>query len=246
MYKCPPQAVLSWACALLQSASSLEPPLRHRPSRVRSDDAAPPMRFRSPSACPRSRQQHRGWVCLTQPLAPSGFRNLSTRFDPPRACRPCFMPDPLMGLHPPELFSHHVAVRRFRRRSPLGVGPRSSPSQRLAPARTREDRNLLEPDDCRRSARAETLPNRAAAAHPAGAEAPSSRPAVRPSSAEAPFEPDSGATLRAPKRPSSRAVTRPSGAEAPLRRAAPASFQSPKAPFESNARSILRSRSSVG
>jgi hypothetical protein len=37
------------------------------------------------------------------------------------------------------------------------------------------------------------------------------------------FEPDSGSTLRAPKRPSSRTVTRPTGTEAPPRRAAPAS-----------------------
>jgi hypothetical protein len=70
----------------------------------------------------------------------------SRRFSyPPRACRPCFMPDPLMGLHPSEPFSHRVAVRRLRRRSPHGVGPCSSPSQRPAPARTREGRNLLAP-----------------------------------------------------------------------------------------------------
>jgi hypothetical protein len=42
----------------------------------------------------------------------------SWRFDPPRACRPCFMPDPLLGLRPPELSSSRVAVRRLRRLSP--------------------------------------------------------------------------------------------------------------------------------
>jgi hypothetical protein len=36
-------------------------------------------------------------------LRPQVFTT-SRRFHPPRACRPCFMPDPLLGLHPPELF----------------------------------------------------------------------------------------------------------------------------------------------
>jgi hypothetical protein len=54
-------------------------------------------------------------------LRPQVF-STSRRFDPPRACRPCFMPDPLMGLHPSELCSYRVAVRRLRRRSPLDVG----------------------------------------------------------------------------------------------------------------------------
>jgi hypothetical protein len=46
----------------------------------------------------------------------------SWRLDPPRACRPCFVPDPLMGLHPPELSSSRAAVRRLRRLSPHVVG----------------------------------------------------------------------------------------------------------------------------
>jgi hypothetical protein len=54
-------------------------------------------------------------------LRPQVF-STSRRFDPPRACRPCFMPNPLMGLRPSELFSSHAAVRRLRRRCPLGVG----------------------------------------------------------------------------------------------------------------------------
>jgi hypothetical protein len=54
----------------------------------------------------------------------------SWRFGPPRACRPCFMPDPLMGLRPPEPCSLFAAVRRFRRRSPRDIGQRPSPSHR--------------------------------------------------------------------------------------------------------------------
>jgi hypothetical protein len=192
MSKCSPQAVLSWACALLQSASSLEPPLRHRPLPGSVRRCGSSHEVCSPSACPRSRQQHRGWVCLTRPLAPTGFRNLSTRFDPPRACRPCFMPDPLMGLHPSELCSHHVAVRRLRRRSPLGVGPCSSPSRHPAPVRTREGRSLLEPGQPRpfRQSRSPARPN----------QLPPIPSEPKPRRADRSSDP------RAPKRPSSQTV----------------------------------------
>ena len=73
-------AILSWACALLQSASSLEPPRRHHTL------SGPVRRYGSshevcsPSAFPRSQQQHDGRVCLTRPLASSGFLDLSTLF----------------------------------------------------------------------------------------------------------------------------------------------------------------------
>jgi hypothetical protein len=50
----------------------------------------------------------------------------SWRFHPPRACRPCFMPDPLMGLRPSELCSSHAAVHRLRRPSPHDVRQQSS------------------------------------------------------------------------------------------------------------------------
>jgi hypothetical protein len=53
-------------------------------------------------------------------LRPQVF-STSRRFDPPRACWPCFMPDPLMGFCPSELCSPRRAVRRLRRRSPLAV-----------------------------------------------------------------------------------------------------------------------------
>jgi hypothetical protein len=59
----------------------------------------------------------------------------SQRLHPPRACRPCFMPDPLMGLRPSELFSCRVAVRRLRRRSPLDVGSTRTPSRPSQPGR---------------------------------------------------------------------------------------------------------------
>jgi hypothetical protein len=55
-------------------------------------------------------------------LRPQVF-STSRRLHPPRACRPCFMPDPLMGLCPSEPSSSRAAVRRLRRRSPLAVGP---------------------------------------------------------------------------------------------------------------------------
>jgi hypothetical protein len=53
-------------------------------------------------------------------LRPQVF-STSRRFDPPRACRPCFMPNPLMGLRPTELCSPRAAVRRLRRRCPPAV-----------------------------------------------------------------------------------------------------------------------------
>jgi hypothetical protein len=56
-------------------------------------------------------------------LRPQVFSTSRRVSYPPRACRPCFMPDPLMGLRPSELCSRRVAVRRLRRRSPPGVGP---------------------------------------------------------------------------------------------------------------------------
>jgi hypothetical protein len=90
-----------------------------------------------------------GRACLTRPLAPSGFLNLSTPFEYPlRACRPCFMPDPLMGFVPSELSSCRVAVRRLRRRSPLDVGPSSkttSPLPVLRPPKRPNHRTKVTP-----------------------------------------------------------------------------------------------------
>jgi hypothetical protein len=112
-------------------------------SRTRSDIAAPPMRFSSLQRFPaRSSILRKAGLTSPDRLTSSGFLNLSTFFDPLRACRPYFMPDPLLGLNPSEPFSYRVAVRRLRRRSPLDVGPRSPPS-----------RTLVLPDTARRRCR---------------------------------------------------------------------------------------------
>jgi hypothetical protein len=83
--------------------------------------AAPPMRF-----APLQRFLARGSGMMTGFASPGRLRlqvfSTSWRLDPPRACRPCFMPDPLLGLHPPELSSSRAAVRRLQRLSPHVVG----------------------------------------------------------------------------------------------------------------------------
>jgi hypothetical protein len=114
---------LSWACALLQSAPSSKPPLAITRSRVLVR-VAPSMRFAPLQRFPA--QGSGNMVRLASPhhLRPQVF-STSRRFDPPRACRPCFMPNPLMGLHPSELFSSRAAVRRLRRLGPPVVGTSS-------------------------------------------------------------------------------------------------------------------------
>jgi hypothetical protein len=120
-----------------------------------------------------------------------------------------------MGLRPSELCSHRLAVRRLRRRSPHGVGPRSFPSRRPAPAHAREGTS---PPRTRTAAAfpPEPKPRRAetAAVHLVGAETPPSRTVARPSGAEAPsrrtvaqlsgtkgpFEPNGHPSPPAPKR----------------------------------------------
>jgi hypothetical protein len=114
--------ILSWACALLQSASKLQRPLLPR-SRARRNahdhelTAAPPMRF-----APLQRLPTQGSGMMTGFASPGRLRlqvfSTSWRLDPPRACRPCFMPDPLLGLHPPEPCSSRAAVRCLQRLSP--------------------------------------------------------------------------------------------------------------------------------
>jgi hypothetical protein len=129
--------ILSWACALLQSASKLQrpPPPRRRSrrnARATSMTAAPPMRF-----APLQRLPARDSGLMTGFASPDRLHlrvfSTSWRLDPPRACRPCFMPDPLLGLRPPELCSSRAAVRRLRRLSPhvVWMNP-SSPPHRCA------------------------------------------------------------------------------------------------------------------
>jgi hypothetical protein len=72
--------ILSWAYAPLQRPRAPSGRLDHRLPRGQTvqSNRLPSLRFSAPTAFPRSRQQHDGLVCLTRPLAPSGFLNLST------------------------------------------------------------------------------------------------------------------------------------------------------------------------
>jgi hypothetical protein len=82
--------------------------------------AAPPLRFRPLQRFPAQGSGMNGWDCISQPPAPSGYRNLLAPSSAPS----------LPGLvscrirswdHPPELSSSRAAVRCLQRRSPLGV-----------------------------------------------------------------------------------------------------------------------------
>lgn len=77
----------------------------------------------SPSAFPHHRAAalSRVRASTPSPFAPSGFLDLMTLFSAPVICWPCFMPDPLLGFHPPKPFSSGAAVRRLRRPCPLVV-----------------------------------------------------------------------------------------------------------------------------
>lgn len=114
--------LLSWARAPLQSSPSSQRP--SCPSCLSTQRQQPSASHKvcSPSAYPRTQQRHleQGLPHLVH-LRPQVF-STSRRFDPPCACWPCFMPDPLMGLHPSELCSSRAAVHRLRRLSPLDVG----------------------------------------------------------------------------------------------------------------------------
>jgi hypothetical protein len=96
-------SILSWARALLQSSPSSQRPLRRPRLSTGSPLRGSSHEVCSPSASPRTLQQH-DEPGLPHPthLRPQVF-STSRRLHPPRACRPCFMPDPLVGLHPPEL-----------------------------------------------------------------------------------------------------------------------------------------------
>jgi hypothetical protein len=75
--------ILSWACALLQSASKLQRPPRYRTHPRRSAGAttiaaAPPMRFAPLQRLPARGSGLFSRACLTRPPAPPGFLNLLT------------------------------------------------------------------------------------------------------------------------------------------------------------------------
>jgi hypothetical protein len=103
----------------------------------------PPLRFSPLQRLPARGSSMMAGFASPDRLRPQVF-STSRRVHPPRACRPCFMPDPLMGLCPSELCSFRVAVRRLRRRSPLAVGwtrSRRPPSFPVAPKRCGSTRN---------------------------------------------------------------------------------------------------------
>ena len=81
----------------------------------------PPLRFSPLQRFPAHDSSMMAGFASPNRLRPQVF-STSRRLHPPRACRPCFMPDPLMGFCPPKLCSSRAAVRRLRRRSPLAVG----------------------------------------------------------------------------------------------------------------------------
>jgi len=93
---------LSWAWAPLQSPPDLKPPPDALGDRAHlppaGDSATSSLEVSSPSAYPRPGQRHR----VVGFASPDRLRlqvfSTSWRLDPPRACRPCFMPDPLMGF----------------------------------------------------------------------------------------------------------------------------------------------------
>jgi hypothetical protein len=95
--------------------------MTQRPSKKpgrESDGRLPPMRFVPLQRIPA--QGSRIIVCPCLRRTPSAFRfsQPPDAFTHPRACWPYFMPDPLLGFHPPELCSSRAAVRRLRRLLP--------------------------------------------------------------------------------------------------------------------------------
>jgi hypothetical protein len=156
------------------------------------------------------------------------------------------MPDPLVGLHPSELFSHRVAVRRLRRRSPRGVGPRSGIHLNvpLPPASVKA--SLPGPEQLPSfPTRPKPRQSGTAATQPAGAST---------------AEPNGRPTLREPRRtPSCRTVTPLSEAETSSSRtvtrrsATPRGYllssrarpPEPEGPFGASVRPPLRNRSPI-
>jgi hypothetical protein len=118
---------LSWASAPLQRlpkhrAAALNPRFSESSttgmSRTQTSSAS--LEVSNPSASSRAEQR----LELAGFASPNRQRlqvlTTSWRLHPLRACRPCFMPDPLLGS-PSRAFSSRVAVRRFQRLSPRGV-----------------------------------------------------------------------------------------------------------------------------
>jgi len=79
------------------------------------------LRFRPLQRFPRPEQRHELVGLASPDRLHLQVLATSWRLHPPRACRPCFMPDPLLGFCPPELSSSCAAVRCLQRLSPHGV-----------------------------------------------------------------------------------------------------------------------------
>jgi hypothetical protein len=112
-------SVLSWASALLQSPPSVQRPPRPRDlsATSRDDSSSHEVSF------PYSVSPHVAAALVTGFASPGRLRphvfSTSRRLHQPRACRPCFRPDPLLGLYPSELSSSRAAVRRHPAPAPL-------------------------------------------------------------------------------------------------------------------------------
>jgi hypothetical protein len=129
-----------------------------------------------------------------------------------------------MGLHPSELCSRRVAVRRLRRRSPHGVGPTRFHLDVPLPLMPAKAETSSDPNNRRPfKPRPKPWPAETAAAHLAGTEAPTSRTVARPSGAEA---------------PSCRTVAQLSGTEVPSSRTVDRSVCAETQPSRASTRSV--------
>jgi len=100
-------------------------PIEHQP-------AAPPLRFR-----PLQRFPARSSGMMAGTTSPNRLRlqvlTTSWRFHPPRACRPCFMPDPLLGspfrafFLPRSRTLFPTSLPSWRSYRLQGLAPRESP-----------------------------------------------------------------------------------------------------------------------
>jgi hypothetical protein len=138
--------ILSWTYALLQSPPGFEPPLVP-PSLPQAEAPVSPTTSSREVSRPFSVSPHDAAAFgLARLASPDHLRlqvfSTSWRLHPPRAWWPCFMPHPLLGLHPSELCSSRAAVRRLRRPCPLVVQANPNHASR-APQTAETDHHTL-------------------------------------------------------------------------------------------------------
>jgi hypothetical protein len=131
---------LSWASAPLQRlpryrAAAMSPWFSRCPTPVydRTPTSSASLEVSTPSAFSRAGQRHE----LVGPASPDRLRlqvlATSWRLHPPRACRPCFMPDPLLGSPSRALFLSRsrtlfpAPFPSWRYHRLQGLAPRGSP-----------------------------------------------------------------------------------------------------------------------